>query len=50
MKNIIFFLSESFPFLVVKSLLYLNRRVFVMKYNLFIYAMLLTVKQTAVKQ
>ena len=31
MKNIIFFLSENFQFLVVKCSLYLNRRVFVME-------------------
>ena len=30
MKNMRFFLSENFPFLVVKFSLYLNRRVFVM--------------------
>ena len=30
MKNIRFFLSENFPFLVVKCSIYLNRRVFVM--------------------
>ena len=30
MKNIRFFLSEKFPFLVVKFTIYLNRRVFVM--------------------
>ena len=30
MKNIRFFLSETFPFLVVKFSIYLNRRVFVM--------------------
>ena len=29
MKNIIFFLSENFHFLVVKFSVYLNRRVFV---------------------
>ena len=31
MKNIRFFLSENFPFLVIKFSIYLNRRVFVMK-------------------
>ena len=31
MKNIRFFLSENFPFLVVKFSVYLNRRVFVME-------------------
>ena len=30
MKNIRIFLSENFPFLVVKCSIYLNRRVFVM--------------------
>ena len=30
MKNIRFFLSENFPFLVVKFSIYLNRCVFVM--------------------
>ena len=30
MKNIRLFLSENFPFLVVKFSIYLNRRVFVM--------------------
>ena len=30
MKNIRFFLSEKFPFLVVNCSIYLNRRVFVM--------------------
>ena len=30
MKNIRFFLSENFQFLVVKISIYLNRRVFVM--------------------
>ena len=33
MKNIRIFLSENFPFLVVKFSIYLNRRVFVMKYS-----------------
>ena len=33
MKNIsFFFLSENFPFLVVKFSVYLNRRVFIMSY------------------
>ena len=32
MKNIRFFLSEIFHFLVVKFSIYLNRRVFVMKF------------------
>ena len=32
MKNIRIFLSENFPFLVVKFSIYLNRRVFVMAY------------------
>ena len=31
MKKILEFLSENFQFLVVKFLVYLNRRVFVMK-------------------
>ena len=31
MKNIRFFLSENFPFLVVKFSIYLNRHVFVMR-------------------
>ena len=30
MKNIRFFLSENFPFLIVNFSVYLNRRVFVM--------------------
>ena len=34
MKNIRFFLSENFPFLIVKCLIYLNRRVFVMCLNI----------------
>ena len=34
-KNIRFFLSENFQFLVVKFSIYLNRRVFVMKLELF---------------
>ena len=33
MKNIRFFLSENFHFLVVESSIYLNRHVFVMLYN-----------------
>ena len=32
MKNIRFFLSENFPFMIVKISIYLNRRVFV-KYH-----------------
>ena len=31
MKNIVFFLSENFPFSVVKSSIYLNRHGFVME-------------------
>ena len=31
MKNIRIFLSENFPFMVVKFSIYLNRRVFVMR-------------------
>ena len=34
MKNIRIFLSENFPFWVVKFSIYLNRRVFVIKHNL----------------
>ena len=30
MKNIRFFLSDNFPFLIVKFSIYLNRRVYVM--------------------
>ena len=39
MKNNNFFLSENFPFLVVKFSIYLNRRVFIM-YNLFTFCSL----------
>ena len=35
MKNIRIFLSENFPFLVVKFSIYLNRHVFVMSSNIF---------------
>ena len=36
MKNIRTFLSENFLFLVVKFSVYLNRRVFVMRYTICI--------------
>ena len=33
MKNIAVFLSENFQFLEIKFSIYLNRHVFIMKYN-----------------
>ena len=33
MKNVEFFLFENFPFLVLKFSIYLNRRVFLMKFD-----------------
>ena len=47
MKNIGFFLSENYPFLVVKFSLYLNRRVFVM---LFTYSYSSDCKIEAIKR